>query len=124
MSDCSCIYIDADDEPQFYNQRLPIARKEHTCGECGRKIEPGETYENFSAKWDSIGFFTYKTCNDCLSIRHAFFCESWIAGEIYENLWEHISEVDGQISTDCILSLTPKAKERVLDMIDTLWEDE
>ena len=123
MSDCSCIYIDADVEPEFCNQRLPIARKEHTCCECARKIEPGETYEAFSGKWEG-DFHTFKTCTDCLSIRHAFFCESWICGETYQDLWEHISEVDGQISTDCILSLSPRAKERVLDMIDRLWEDE
>lgn len=123
MSDCSCIYVDADDGPDFYNERMPIARKEHICCECSRKIERGETYENFSGKWD-FTFSSFKTCIDCLSIRHAFFCESWIFGEIYEDLWEHISEVDGQISTDCILSLSPRAKETVLDMIDRLWEDE
>jgi hypothetical protein len=73
--------------------------------------------------WDGI-FNTHKTCNDCLSIRNEFFCEGWFYGFIYENFWEHIREVAGQISTDCILSLTPGAKERVLDMIDRLWEDE
>ena len=124
MSNCSCIYVDAfDSGPDFYDQRMPIARKEHICGECGRTIKSGEIYETFSGKWE-LNFSTYKTCNDCVSIRDAFFCESWFFGSIHEYLWEHIEAVNGQISSDCILSLTPGAKEIVLNMIDRLWEEE
>ena len=123
MTDCSCIYVDSDNAPDFYRDRMLIARKEHTCGECGRTIEPGETYETFSGKWN-FTFSTHKTCIECLSIRNAFFCESWIFGKIHEDLWEHIMDLAGQISAECILSLSPRAKEKVLDMIDRLWEDE
>lgn len=123
MSDCSCVYVDSyDSQPEFYNEKMPIARKQHICGECGRKIERGEPYENFSGKWEDT-FSTYKTCNNCLSIRDEFFCEGWSFGFLYENLWEHIREIDGQISGECILSLTLGAKETVLDMIDRLWEE-
>lgn len=123
MSDCSCVYLDVDNRPRCYTEKMPIARKEHICGECGRKIEIGEKYENMAGIWEH-GFDNYKTCIDCLSIRKEFFCDGWFYGLIYEDLWEHISEVDGQISADCILSLSPRAKETVLDMIDRLWEDE
>ena len=123
MSDCSCIYVDSDNRPEFYSERRPFARKEHTCYECGRKIEIGEKYENVAGKWGD-GFSNYKTCIDCLSIRDQFFCQGFFYGELCNDLWEHISEMAGQISADCILELTPGARDRVLDMIDRLWEDE
>lgn len=40
------------------------ARKAHACCECGRRIEPGETYEYVAGKIDG-DFRQWKTCAHC-----------------------------------------------------------
>ena len=122
MDTCSCVYIDVDKGPDFYSERMPIARKSHKCGECGRDILPGEKYECFSGCWDRI-FNTHKTCSDCLSIRKTFFCYGCCFGMMLEFLHEHIRDFGGEISSDCIIPLTKAARDKVCDMIEAMWED-
>jgi len=121
--ECSCIYVgNEDDIADFHSKKIQTARKPHSCSECKRVIEPGESYEYVAGSWD--GFFqTYKTCEDCLSIRNQFFCDGWFYGEIHSLLFEHIQEMNGQISEDCILELSEGAKNRVFGMIESVWED-
>jgi hypothetical protein len=33
---------------EFFQDRAPVARKRHKCGECFRMIEPGERYRYVS----------------------------------------------------------------------------
>lgn len=120
--DCSCIYIGNYDNPEFYKETYPTARKKHICTECGRIILPGEKYTNEKVKWEGE-FNTFKTCIDCLSIRGTFFCNGWLYTMLYEYLQEHINEMDGEISEDCIAELTPTAQEEVCDIIETYWKD-
>lgn len=40
------------------------ARKAHNCDECGRPIEPGETYHPTAGSWEG-DFFTIKACAHC-----------------------------------------------------------
>ena len=121
---CSCVYVDSDgSEAEFLTVKKARARKDHVCGECGRAIEIGEWYERAVGKWEG-GFNTHKTCTDCLSIRKEFYCEGYFFEFILEFLREHITNVGGQISEDCILRLTPKAQEMVCSMIDDHWQKE
>ena len=126
MSKCACVYVDLDySPPSFHNAKLQKARKIHVCGECRRKIQPFEEYEYVAGMWDNY-FETYKTCADCLSIRREFFCDSYLYEFIKESLWEHIQDLGGNVSEDCIgvLShLTPKAREMVCGMIEEVWDD-
>ena len=46
----------------------PIARRQHSCCECGSLIQPGEQYELVRGVWDGQ-FDTYKTCSFCASAR-------------------------------------------------------
>jgi len=61
-----------EDYPEVENVTTPVARKEHLCGECHRKIYPGETYER-----RFIVFMgdpeTQKLCGDCRDLMRRFF---------------------------------------------------
>lgn len=57
-----CLDIDYDGEVTLdYGSR--VARKTHKCLECGREIEPGETYRWWTVKYDTIR--TDKMCAHC-----------------------------------------------------------
>jgi len=123
MTPCSCVYVDsADSYPEFHHVSTPTARKWHTCCECGRIIISGERYEYVVGLWDNQ-FSIYKTCLDCLSIRDEFFCEGWFYSSMKEYLYEHIREMRGQISEDCLSVLTPGGRAIVCDMIENEWKD-
>lgn len=122
MSDCSCIWVDDYEHPEFHSSKMVTARKQHICSECHRIIERGERYEKVVGKW-SGDLSTYKTCIDCLSVREAFFCESWMYTMIWDYLWDHICDREGEIESDCIVSLTSSSREKVCDMIEEVWKD-
>jgi hypothetical protein len=44
------------------------ARKQHRCGECRRRIEPGQTYTNFVGLFEG-DFFSVKHCLRCTKAR-------------------------------------------------------
>jgi hypothetical protein len=119
---CGCIWVDDSYGPEFICETNPVARIEHKCGECNRVIKPGEKYERASGCWDGR-LETHKTCGDCLSIRASFFCAGWAYGGLWEMLGDHINDTRGEISSECILPLTPDAREGVFELIEKAWED-
>jgi hypothetical protein len=54
--------------PEFFNEEVVQARKEHKCYECRRTIEKGWYYHRSTGKWDGQ-VSTYKTCNRCTMIQ-------------------------------------------------------
>ena len=118
---CSCIFIDIDDSPEFYTQTDPIARKHHECTECHRTINPKEQYRRVSGSW-CMGIETYKTCSECMEIVQAFFCGGWNFGLILYDLKEHVNEMNGEISEDCLSDLSPKERAVVCEIIENVWE--
>jgi len=120
--DCACMYVPDYDSPQFFREKMVKARKEHKCCECQRAIEPGETYEYSSGMWDGR-LDQHKTCSDCVSVRANFCCDGYLFESLWEGLWEHVSELQGQLDSSCIVSLTPKAREKVCEMIEEVWVD-
>lgn len=48
----------------FASTKSRKARKPHSCEECGRIIEPGETYHPTAGSWEG-DFFTIKACAHC-----------------------------------------------------------
>lgn len=55
------------EQPRAFRNQNRVARKPHTCYECGGTIEPKSQYEYASGVWDKP--HSYKTCSKCLEIR-------------------------------------------------------
>ncbi len=124
MNDCACVYVDTYGEPpSFFKEELRRARKVHICIECQREIQPGEKYEYAVGVWEGQ-FDQIKTCSDCLSIRKVMFCEGWLYYGLIEDLKEHVWGVNGNISEDCLVLLTPSARSMVCEIIERVWERE
>ena len=71
--------------PAIFESNEIKARKRHKCCECGRDINPGDTYEYCSGLWDGR-WGHYKTCETCADIREsvsATICTN--SGELYES---------------------------------------
>jgi hypothetical protein len=83
----------------------------------------GEKYERVEYVFED-DFYTDKTCNDCLSIVKEFFCGGCCIDTMYEDFELHLEEIDGQIKSECLERLTPRAKAKVIDMIDSIWARE
>lgn len=122
MENCGCIYISNLEYPTFYREIIRKAKKPHKCIECRKTISPGETYYYTTGKWDG-NIEVYKTCFDCQSVKNAFFCESYFFGTIWDDVQEHIDEMEGNISSDCLLKLTKGARDKVCDLIEEVWQD-
>lgn len=120
--ECGC-EIDLEGEnPTAFSQKDRIARKEHTCYECGRTISPGETYRYESGIWDDQPG-AFKTCSDCLSVRREFFC-SFAYGELWSAMHEHIVDCHGELSTAKLAKLTPKGRARVCAIWEEYWDED
>ena len=124
MRECTCSIEDYCDDchTEFHKETIRTARKEHKCYECHKPILPGEKYEYVSAKWDGQ-ISTVKTCSICLELRKAFFC-SWMYGHIREALRDDIFENQGEVSSACILALSPEARNIVFEIIEEVWADD
>ena len=119
---CACVHFEYDEDScEFEKIEDRKAKKQHQCCECGRIIEIGEQYENFSGKWDG-DFGYYKTCSDCLSICKSFFCNGREFTSVYSMLADHIEYMKGEISSDCLVPLTPRARAKVCEMIEQDWK--
>jgi hypothetical protein len=119
---CACVYIGEYEPNDFFENKKIKARKDHLCCECGRTIEKGEEYERVSLRQrGDKNFQHYETCSDCLSIREAFFCEGYIFEEQDENLLQHITDMRGEISSECLADLPPRARDHVCELIEQGW---
>lgn len=123
MSECSCVYDDIDHGCYTLKDVNYRAKEDLFCCECSRIIQKGKDY-NYSQIISEGTIKTYKTCLDCLSIRKSFFQCGWFYKILIDDLKYHIDEMCGRISSDCIVSLTPRAKDIVCDMIQESWVDD
>ena len=124
MSECACVYVVDREGVDFISETMRTSRKTYKCSCCGRAIGRGERYEHTQGKWWGE-FDTFRTCEDCLSLRYAFFCDGFYYGpEMYECLSNHIEDVGGKISSDCILPLTAAARDWVFDEIQEVWDEQ
>ena len=93
MSECYCDYDGP--APSVYRKAVHTARTQHKCYECGRKIQPGERYENCFAVYDGAAV-TSPTCSYCLDLRECVNahvpCLCWSHGNIREECIETAQE--------------------------------
>lgn len=69
------------------------ARKQHLCCECGRAIEPGESY-SFEVTLFEGRVRAYKTCAHCCTLAGWLSenCDGWVYTQIVEECEEHARE--------------------------------
>jgi len=121
MSDCTIEACDLyEDGPSCFSEKNRVARKLHKCSECGRVIDPGETYHYESGVWDGTPL-SFKTCADCYSLRREFF-STYEYGSIWASFEEAVFENDGRFDQDALAALTPAARERAMAAIERAWE--
>ena len=119
--DCSCVDMDVNCYADILKDTMPVARKEHECGECKRIIHPGEIYRSEKTVYDGM-LTTQKTCIDCNSIRESFICGSWYWGEILEAVQNNIYDCSGKFSESAVKSLTIPARTKICEMIQRYWD--
>lgn len=81
-------YCELDDGPTIYWESRPVARKEHTCYECGSTIDVGEEYYRISGVWDGL-FYTFKQCQICKNVWEEAIAEGFECicfGELWETV--------------------------------------
>ncbi len=82
--ECDCSYEGCDD-PEFYQEEFPVAKKDHKCCECGEAIKPGQKYHKAVGKWEG-DFDVFKTCMPCHSIREHYCPHGYAFGGLAEQL--------------------------------------
>ena len=73
---------------EFYNERHPVARKQHRCECCKKIIDVGERYNYSAGKYDG-DFFVRHLCLMCSQI-FSMFCTDALDGE--EFVWDEVLE--------------------------------
>jgi hypothetical protein len=123
--ECSCsvdVDLDAGDGSwSLYEAKTRKARKPHRCNECCRTIQPGEQYEHVKGLIQG-DWFKHKTCADCLSVRSVFF-NAYFYEKVWEDLRDNLNDWDYQVPEDCIIELTPAARAKVCELIETGWNE-
>ena len=112
MSECGCIYDGgADYGAEVSLTRMRTARKPTKCGECREAIVPGQRYELTTGRWEA-DWCSFKTCEPCVEIRTALFCE----GFTYTAMWEGVSDyiAGGGKVLPCVTKLASVAAKEKL----------
>lgn len=105
---------DGDGAPSVHDVTTPIARKHHTCVECGDPIARGTKYEHVKGLWDGR-WDTYRTCLSCVEIRDHFACDGWIYGQIWEDIEQNFFP-EMRCGGSCMEGLSVAAKQRLISL--------
>lgn len=134
MTCCPLTSSDDGEPAKFYDSSKPLAKRSHTCSECGGKITKSERYERVSAMWSwDKRPETYRTCSLCVEIRTHFSCDGWIFGQLWDDLETNFFP-DMKMGGPCMEGLSPTAKTKLVDarmewyfaqdeIDDSAWED-
>lgn len=88
-----CMWDGYDDYPSVHRGKDVVARKEHRCCECGRKIGIGECYHYAFQIYDGDPY-QFHTCAHCL-VAQAWLkreCGGFLIEGTWEDIAKHISE--------------------------------
>ncbi|MBP9034977.1 MAG: hypothetical protein KBG29_13840 [Pseudomonadales bacterium] len=86
-----CMIDDADYTVDVLAKTRPRAKRPHTCAECRRTIDPGETYLRETFLGEDREMVTHKTCAHCEVARNwlSAQCGGWCYGGVEEDVREH-----------------------------------
>ena len=84
--ECEC-FVEDFESPDFCEDKIVIAKKEHICCECRDTIKIGEQYETVRGLW-SGKFSTYKTCLPCRNIRETYCHCGYVFGDLRNTLFD------------------------------------
>lgn len=81
------------DQPDLYRERVGVARKAHSCTECGRRIGAGESYRRVFGVWHGDAYL-YKVCQHCniALIWLLAECRGFLFHGIQEDILDHARE--------------------------------
>ncbi len=115
---CSCIYIGESRSPTivYFNKGIKASRA-IICCECGRSIKGLERFHKYAGNWGGQQS-TYNTCLDCVSVSDEFFCEGYAFTQLWRDVVLHVVSLRGEISSECLEDLTPRAKAMLVKLID------
>jgi len=82
---CDCSISAAGNGPECSKEKVIVARKEHTCCECGETIKRGQKYVHVRGLWERY-WDTYKTCIGCKNIREHLCPRGFIYGELRDRI--------------------------------------
>jgi hypothetical protein len=123
---CADVCIDMDpygETNDLHDSRTHRARVEHRCCECHRTILRGERYEYVSALSDGH-FWAAKTCAECVGIRAALVCGSWIYGDLWEAVEEEVFPVWQRTGPyDCLAKIELVSARRLLEARFAAWRE-
>lgn len=87
-----CMVDDADGWKVFRSETRRAA-KSHGCYECGRKIEPRETYEYATGLIDDH-WYSMHTCAQCVELKRwlVVVCNGYLFGGVWEDIEQHWHE--------------------------------
>jgi hypothetical protein len=120
--ECSCNINSCSDNDTYelFESKMLKARKAHKCGECGKTISIGESYEKCRGLYDGL-WYNHKTCDDCLSLRTNFF-GSWSSESLWEDFENDMDDCGWQVPEKCLSKATPAARAKICEMIEKYWE--
>ena len=124
-----CLWIDEDGEWEHLSSGYRKARKDHTCTECQRTIEPGERYWFDTMVEVGYGIRTEKMCAHCQGVIDVGIAltgchRSWWYGYVLDWLDESMGFVANVIREH---DLEPGATVRMLRFVALAkrgWRDE
>lgn len=120
--ECACEIDGYGEACEFTTTTYPIAKKEHKCDECKRTIKRKEKYQHIKGMFEG-DFFTHKVCSDCQSVIKTFFC-GWSQGSVWDDLYTYFYDESDYINWKQLEKVTPVAKDKILDMIQKIWDRE
>lgn len=122
MSGCGCIVADYGDPVDDWREGPAWAGQTLQCSECGAEILIGRRFQLVEYTDDDEPGRRFH-CLDCVSIIDEFFCEGVAFGRVWDDVLCHVEDTEGEISSDCLLRLTPKARSAVLGYINDVFTD-
>lgn len=104
----------------FTSPREVTARTTHRCEECGRRIDPRETYIRTAGKWEGE-FYTNVACSHCAVARSwlGTIDKNYLFETFYGGLWDCVAETKDELDGE------ERARIQMLwTALTSQWRDE